>query len=201
MPQQLTVLVWFGAVRCTELWVHRRAASGACFRTRDINHTDKKTCRKYSADNKLQTQLITFKDYGVCLSLLVLKKYILLNCWKQINKISKHFWTQWVQSRFCCGLRLCDAGTVSQKGSSFQPHKDSPTERLEVGELGPSFLLCLCGSWLGVWSVPGWEAHSCCRSLWVHLPKVCNPASGWVLRAPNTIYMRHSLKTCLNPNI
>lgn len=44
--QQLTVLVWFGAVWSTELWVHRRTASGTCFRAGETCHTDKKTCRK-----------------------------------------------------------------------------------------------------------------------------------------------------------
>lgn len=40
MQQQLTVLVWFGAVWSAELWVHRRTASRTCFRAGDTCHTD-----------------------------------------------------------------------------------------------------------------------------------------------------------------
>lgn len=73
----------------------------------------------------------------------------------------------------------------------LRPHPDSPTERLEVCELGPPFLLCLCGSWLWDWSGPGSKTHSCRWSLWVHLSKVCNPASAW-------IWTHHKHSTCVN---
>lgn len=59
---------------------------------------------------------------------------------------------------------------------------NSPAKRLKVRELGPSLLLSLCCSWLRHWSVPGWEARSCCRSLWIHFSKVCYPSSAWKKR-------------------
>ena len=64
---------------------------------------------------------------------------------------------------------------------TFRPNPDSPTKRLEVCKLGPPLLLSICGSWLREWRVPRCKAHSCCRSLRVHLPKVCYPASACTL--------------------
>ncbi len=93
------------------------------------------------------------------------------------------------------------SGSLSNSLLIFRKHSDSPTEGLEVGELGPSFLLCLCRSWLGVWSVPGWKAYSCSRSLWVHLPKICYPARAWGWKATQTLCIDTCSKSKCSPNI
>lgn len=81
-------------------------------------------------------------------------------------------------------------------------HPNSPAKRLKVCELGPSLLLGLCCSWLRHWSVPGWEARSCCRSLWIHFSKVCYPSSAWKKQTNKSIHTWHvTLKTCFRPKI